>query len=167
VADGGDALEVFRGVGDALVTSMRKGGDGGGAEVVVADPGAFVVTGAFSGEGVVGGFVMSVSGGGEEFYGESEHFGVEVGVVLGIPALELFEKGGVFFVSEVVGLHGDVSAAEGFEVFYEEGLAAEGDAEFLVALGGAGGEGGGVGFEGDFLDGGEVVFAQVAAIAGS
>ena len=53
------------------------------------------------------------------------------------------------------GLHGGVLAAEGFEVGAEEGLHAEGDAgdaEFLVEVGGAGGEGGGVGFEGDFFD---------------
>ena len=62
-------------------------------------------------------------------------------------------------VDGVDGLHGRVLAAEGFEVFAEEGLDTEGDAgdaEFLIELCGAGGEGGGVGLEGDFVCGGEV-----------
>ena len=57
------------------------------------------------------------------------------------------------------GLHGGVFAAEGFEVFSKEGLDAErdtGDAQILIELGGSGGEGSGVCFEGDFFDGGEV-----------
>lgn len=57
------------------------------------------------------------------------------------------------------GLHGGVFASEGFEVLSQEGLHAEGDtgdAEFLVEVGGAGGEGRGVGLEGDFLDPGKI-----------
>jgi hypothetical protein len=67
-----------------------------------------------------------------------------------------FERTG--FAKEVEGLdglHGSVFAAEGFEVLSQEGLHSQGDtgdAEFFVEVGGAGGEGGGVGFEGDFLD---------------
>jgi len=209
VADSGDALEVGGGVGDVLVAGAVEGGDGGGAEaeVVVANPVSFVVAGAFIGEGVVGGFVVQVAGGGEHLVGEGEHFGVEVGVVDEVAGLEFFEEVGVFFVGEVVGgevvglegeglgegvfpvneglagdgedeveidlegagfaekvdgldgLHGGVFAAEDFELRAEKGLDAEGDAgdaEVLVEVGGAGGEGGGVCFEGDFLDGGEV-----------
>ena len=57
-------------------------------------------------------------------------------------------------------------AAEGFEMSGVEGLDAEGDAgnaEVGVELGGAGGEGGGVCFEGDFL---ELVEAEDLAEAG-
>jgi len=53
------------------------------------------------------------------------------------------------------GLHGGVFASQGFEVWSEEGLDAEGDAgdaEFFVEMGGAGGEGGRVRFEGDLFD---------------
>lgn len=209
VADGGDALEVGGGVADVLMSSAVEGRDGGWteAEVVVSNPVAFVVAGAFSGEGVVGGFVMFVARRGEHFFGEGEHVGIELGVVLVVAGLELFKEVGVLLVGEVVGgeviglegeglgegvfpieeglagdgedeveidlergcfakevdggdgLHGGVLAAEGFEVWSKEGLHAEGDAgdaEVLVELGGAGGESGGVGFEGDFLNGGEV-----------
>lgn len=72
------------------------------------------------------------------------------------------------------GLHGGVFAAEGFEVGSEEGLHAEGDAgdaEFFVKVGGADGEGGGVGFEGDFLNCREVeslaqAFEKFAEVGG-
>ena len=105
VSDGRDALEVVGSVADILVAGSIEGGDGGGteAEVVVADPVALVVPGAFSREGVVGGFVMFVTGGGEDLLPESEHFGVEVGVVLKVAGLEFFEKSGVFLVGEIVG----------------------------------------------------------------
>ena len=209
VAHGGDAFEIVGGIADVLVTGPVEGGDGGGteAEVVVADPVAFVMAGAFCGEGVVGRFVVLVARGGEDFFPEREHLRVEIGVVLVVAGLEFLEESGVFLVGEIVGgevvglegeglgqgifpieeglagdredkvdidfevggfakevdggdgLHGSVFAAEGFEVFFEEGLDSQGDAgdaEVLVKLGGAGGEGGGVGFERDFGDGGEV-----------
>ena len=57
------------------------------------------------------------------------------------------------------GLHGGVLAAEGFEMGTEKRLHPErdaGHAKVLVKLRGAGGEGGGVGFKGDFLKGGKI-----------
>ena len=57
------------------------------------------------------------------------------------------------------GLHGAVFAAECFEVFSKEGLDAErdaGHAELFVENGGAFGESGRIGFEGDFFDLGKV-----------
>ena len=57
------------------------------------------------------------------------------------------------------GLHGVVFAAECFEVFSKEGLDAErdaGHAELFVENGGAFGESGRIGFEGDFFDLGKV-----------
>ena len=57
------------------------------------------------------------------------------------------------------GLHGVVFAAECFEVFSKEGLDAErdaGHAELFVEGGGAFGESGRIGFEGDFFDLGKV-----------
>ncbi len=57
------------------------------------------------------------------------------------------------------GLHWGVFAAEGFEVFSQEGLDAErdaGDSEFFVESGGAFGECGRIGFEGNFFDLGKV-----------
>lgn len=209
MADGVDSLKVGGGVADVLVPGAIEGGDSGGAEaeVVVSSPVSLVVAGAFSGEGVVGGFVMLVARGGEHFFGEEEHLGVKVGVVDEVSGLEFFEEVGVFFVGEIVGgdvigleeeglgegvfpvdeglagdgedeveidfeiggfaeevdglngLHGGVLAAEGFELRAHEGLDTEGDAsdaEVLVEVRGAAGKGGGVCFEGDFLDGGEV-----------
>ena len=108
MADCGDTLEVGGGVADVLVAGAADGGDGGGAEaeVIVSDPVALVVAGSFSGERVVGSFVVLVAGLGEELVAEGEHFGVEVGVVLIGPFFKLLEEGGVFFVGEIVG--GDV-----------------------------------------------------------
>ena len=57
------------------------------------------------------------------------------------------------------GLHWAVFAAECFEVFAKEGLDAErdaGDAELFVEVGGAFGESGRIGFEGDFFHLGKV-----------
>jgi hypothetical protein len=69
------------------------------------------MAGAFFGEGVVGGFIMFVTGGGEEVFGEGEHFGVEIGVVLKVAGLEFFEEGSVFLVGEIVG--GEMVGLEG------------------------------------------------------
>ena len=83
VADRGNSLEVGGGVADVLGSGALDGGDSGGAkaEVIVSDPIAFVVAGAFSCEGVVGGLVMFVACGGENFFTKREHFGVEIRVV--------------------------------------------------------------------------------------
>jgi len=105
VADGGDAFEVFVGVAHVLMAFAVEGGDGGGAEaqVVVAGPISVVVAGACPGEGIVGCFVVFESVAGEDFLGEGEHPGVQIGVVDEISGLEFFEKSGVFFVGEIVG----------------------------------------------------------------
>ena len=134
VADRGNALEVGGGVADVLGSGALDGGDSGGAkaEVIVSDPIAFVVAGAFSGEGVVGGLVMFVACGGENFFTKREHFGVEIRVVREAAGLELFEEGCVFFVSEIVGR--EVIGLEGQSLCQgvlpvEEGLAGDGEDE--------------------------------------
>jgi len=139
VADGGDALEVFAGVAHVLMAFALEGRDGGGAEaeVVVAGPISVVVTGACPGEGVVGCFVVFESVAGEEFIGEGEHLGIEIGVVDEISGLEFFEEGGVFFVGEIVGGNMVGLKSEGLSegiLPVEEGLAGDREDEVEIDL---------------------------------
>ena len=129
-----------------------------GIVLVVAGLKFFEEGGVFFVGEIVGGKVFGLEG---EGLGEGV-FPIEEGLAgNGEDEVDIdLEVGG--FAEEVDGgdgLHRGVFAAEGFEVLSKEGLHAKrdaGDAEVLIELGGAGGESGGVGFEGDFLDVGKV-----------